>query len=330
MVIKRFLHVPMRYPHFVQLDITNLCNLSCDMCPVHHVNVPRKHIDFEVFKKIIDRLKGVREISLVGLGEPLSHPRIFDAVRYCKSKGMVVKITSNGLLLDRDRMIRGLVESGLDTISISLESISRKTEDNVAHRNGRVVGYIDRLLRYRASVNSTTPKVALQAVLFKDREDDIADIVKWAADRDIHRVNVLRMHIYFKTNLERPGPAGEKDFFNRLEALRKKYKVRVDCLQDRFGVGIVGLLYKYLKYFLRLDSCCTRLLDYPMISQNGDVIPCCVLPKQVFGNVLQEDLREIWLGSRFTNFRKTHNRNPLCAKCDTWRLRQVQEIFKKG
>jgi len=96
LVLKRIIHKPTRYPHFVQLDITNACNLTCGMCPIHHVGIEKTHIDYQMFKKIVDKLDGVKEISLVGLGEPLTHPRIIDAIKYCKSKGMIVKITSNG------------------------------------------------------------------------------------------------------------------------------------------------------------------------------------------------------------------------------------------
>lgn len=323
MVLKRFLHMPTKLPYFIQLDITNACNLTCEMCPIHHVDIEKTHIDYETFTKIIDRLKGVKEISLVGLGEPLTHPRILDAIKYCKSKGMIVKITSNGLLLNSDKRIKDLILSGLDTISFSVESVNDSSTDGVAHRNEEVLACIKRFCELKEEMNVDTPKIALQTVLFKDRENDVYDVIKWGANNDIHRINVLRMHMYFDTDLERPDRAGEKKVFKEFARLRKRYNVRIDCLQDQFFTGLMGFMYKHFKYFMRMDSCCTRLLDYPLINHNGDMLPCCVLPNNKLGNVLEKDIEDVWHGLKFKNFRRNHHKVEICSKCDCWRVNQI-------
>ena len=79
-IIRQILHIPALLPYCVQVEITNVCNLSCGMCPRHHVSVPREHMKLTVFRKIIDRLDGVGEVTLVGLGEPFVHPDIFEAI----------------------------------------------------------------------------------------------------------------------------------------------------------------------------------------------------------------------------------------------------------
>lgn len=321
MVLKTALHIPTRTPYSVQLDITDVCNLSCKMCPIHFVGMEKKHINFEIFRKIIDNLHGAEEISLVGLGEPLCHPRIHDAIAYCKSKGLIVKITSNGLLLNDDAKLKQLIFSGLDTLSISLDSLHDSPEG--AHNNQRVLQYIGKLMTLKNEMSSTTPKIAIQSVLYKNREQDLYDIIEWSAQREIHRINVLRMHMYFDTDMERPGRKEEKKIYKQLALLREKHNIRIDCLQDQFFTGVKGLLYKYFKHFLRIDSHCTRLLNYPYITQDGDMIPCCVLPKHTFGNILQNDIRDIWHGEKINHFRKHHNNVTLCSKCDNWRIKQL-------
>ncbi|MDR4504199.1 MAG: radical SAM protein [Candidatus Scalindua sp.] len=325
MVLKRILHKPARFPYFVQLDITNACNLTCKMCPIHHVGIEKTHIEYETFKKIIDRLEGVKEISLVGLGEPLTHPRILDSIKYCKAKGMIVKITSNGLLLNSDKKIREIILSGLDTISFSLESINGNSTDEIAHRDKEVLKNIKMFCALKEEMEVDTPKISFQTVLFKDREQDVYDVIEWGANNNIHRINVLRMHMYFDNGLERPGREKEKEVFREFSRLRKKYNVRIDCLQDQFFTGFMGFLYKHFKYFLRMDSCCTRLLDYPLINHDGDMLPCCVLPNSKFGNVLEEDINDIWHGDRINNFRRNHQKVKTCSKCDCWRVQQIVE-----
>ena len=72
-----------------------------------------------------------------------------------------------------------------------------------------------------------------------------------------------------------------------------------------------------------MDSCCTRLLDYPLINHNGDMLPCCVLPNNKFGNVLKEDVEDIWHGLKFNSFRRNHHKVEICSKCDCWRINQI-------
>ena len=321
-ILKKIFHVPVRLPYYVQLDVTSFCNLSCKMCPRHHVKQELSHIDFDRFRKIIDKLKGTEEISLAGLGEPLVYPRIHDAIRYCKSKGLVTKITTNGLLLDSDEKIRALISTGLDAASFSIESIREPGADVKSHPNSTAVRNIQRLIELRKELGSATPKVAIQSVLIKGRERDIYEIIEWGARNGVDRVNVLRMTMYFETGLQRPNMGEEKAVFQELARLRKRCGIRIDCIQDQFFTGMTGFLYKRLKYFLGLDTFCVRLLDYPYITQKGDVIPCCILPDYKLGNVLEEDIKVIWRGERFERFRREHPRVELCSKCDNLRIKQ--------
>jgi MoaA/NifB/PqqE/SkfB family radical SAM enzyme len=168
-----------------------------------------------------------------------------------------------------------------------------------------------------------TPKISFQTVLFKDREQDVYDVIKWGANNNVHRINVLRMHMYFDNDLERPNSEKEKEVFREFARLRKKYNVRIDCLQDQFFTGFMGFLYKHCKHFLRMDSCCTRLLDYPLINHDGDMLPCCVLPDSKFGNVLEENINDIWHGDKINRFRRNHQKVEICSKCDCWRVNQI-------
>ena len=321
--LKNILHVPVNVPSSVQYAITDDCNMNCKMCPIHHVGTKMEHADYDTFTRIVDRLDGVEEISLVGLGEPLMHPRIMDAIAYCKSKQFIVKTTTNGLLLNSDKKIKELILSGLDTISISIDAINNFPEG--AHNAHRVVNHIERLVELKKELSTDIPRIVLQPIMFRNREADLYDIITWGATLGVHRVNVLRMHKYFDTDvvMDRPDRKEEKRIFTQLRILKKKYGIRVDCLQDQFFEGLKGLSYRYFKYFLRLDSFCTRLLNYPYISRDGDVMPCCVLPDYKFGNILESDLRDVWHNDKLKHFRKHHNSVLICSQCDNWRINQL-------
>jgi len=293
------------------------------MCPRHHVSTKPKHGDFELLKRIIDRLEGAEEISLVGLGEPFTHPMFSDIVKYSKTKGLLTKVTTNGLLLNSDEKLELLILSGLDTISFSIESIDEFERSEQVHNNLVTLKHIKKLIEIKKILDAKKPKIVLQTIMIKNKEKDIYDIINWADRYGIDRVNILRMTKYFETGIERPNTKEEKKIFKQVAKLRKKHKIRIDCLQDQFYTGVKGYLYKHFKKFLRLDSFCMRLLDYPYITRDGDMIPCCVLPDCNFGNVLERDIKDIWLGKKFNMFRRTHNNNKICSKCDNLRLKQI-------
>ncbi|MBF0234889.1 MAG: radical SAM protein [Desulfamplus sp.] len=321
--LRTILHISSPMPTSVQVDVTTVCNFKCRMCPIHFVKQEHKHIDFELFKRIVDNLHGVDEIALVGLGEPFTNPNIFEAIKYCKNKGMCVRTTTNGSLLHTEKRIRDLFDSGLDSLSFSVDALKEGLSHQDGHDSPHVLQNIEAILTERNKRGGEGPQLTIQSVLQLHREQDIYDIIAWGAERGIDRFNVLRMHMYFDNNIKRHDEQGEKIVHAELARLRRKYGVRIDCLQDQFFTGFQGFLYKHTKHLLRLDSFCIRLLDYPLINQEGDVVPCCALPRKTFGNVLENKLADIWHGTSITHFRKTHQDHPICSKCDNWRIRQI-------
>ncbi len=316
----KFFNIPTEIPNYAQIEITNICNLDCKMCVRNFIKLGIKHMDFNLFKRIVDKLDGVYTLNLTGYGEPLSHPRIIDAIKYCKMKGFEVQTTTNGLLLVEDRKIINLISSGLDLIAFSVESIKEVNE--IAHQNLKALDNIKRLIEIRNELNSPTPTVTLQTLMIKGKEQDLFDVIEWGALNGVDRINVARFDLNTLTDVERPNVDEEKDIFREFARLRKKYNIRIDCIQDQFYDGLKGFLYKHLKHFLENDRNCTRLNDFTYINLEGDVRPCCALVNNRIHNLLESNLREIWNSEKYNNFRKNHFKVPWCSNCDVFTLRQ--------
>lgn len=93
---------------WVQIEITTSCNASCVYCP-HTILKScwqNKHMSLEVFKKIIPLIKNSKLIYLQGWDEPLLNKSIFDMIRICKENGRKVGFTTNGMLLDKETIIK--------------------------------------------------------------------------------------------------------------------------------------------------------------------------------------------------------------------------------
>lgn len=112
-------------PTTVYCEITNLCPFRCTICP-WGLGLVKRHgsMTEEIYRKIVDEVaywKPKRSLGLYSLGEPLFHPKVFDYIRYAKSKGLKVFFATNASLLDEKKQDL-LAESGLDELKISFEA----------------------------------------------------------------------------------------------------------------------------------------------------------------------------------------------------------------
>ena len=76
-------------PDRLYVESTNICNLSCIMCPTGRKEQVRKkgYMDFDLFKSIVDQMAPwVQTTTLHIWGEPLMHPRLFDMIAYCRAQ----------------------------------------------------------------------------------------------------------------------------------------------------------------------------------------------------------------------------------------------------
>ncbi|MBE6555492.1 MAG: radical SAM protein [Ruminococcaceae bacterium] len=101
------------------LEITNLCNLSCDFC--HKTAREGRMMTEAEFEALTDRLCGrVQYLYFHLMGEPLLHPLLGHFVLRARQKGFRPMLTTNGTLLGQ----RGeaLLEAMPYKISISLHA----------------------------------------------------------------------------------------------------------------------------------------------------------------------------------------------------------------
>ncbi|MDH3324029.1 MAG: radical SAM protein [Candidatus Peregrinibacteria bacterium] len=108
----------------LDIELTNNCNLNCEMCPFHGPNKvdSRKGqmMDFKLYKKIIDEgsEKGLVSVKLNYGGEPLLYSRLIEAIRYAKEKKLEVQLNTNGTLLNA-LMCLELLYSRLDLLILT-------------------------------------------------------------------------------------------------------------------------------------------------------------------------------------------------------------------
>ena len=105
-------------PKKAYLEITNVCNLSCDFC--HGTKREKAFISEERFRTAALRLRTFADFLYFHLmGEPLLHPELKTFFEIANEMGYKVIITTNGTLLkEKDKIL--LSSPALHKVSISL------------------------------------------------------------------------------------------------------------------------------------------------------------------------------------------------------------------
>ncbi len=297
-------------PTWVQVETTNRCNFSCTMCPRNVHELPATDMPLSMFTRVLDRLSLPEGslITLFGLGEPLMHPDIFSMVEQVRRRGYRAAFTTNGVLLT-DAVIERILSSGLSSIRISVDDDEFGSAGGVLHRAASRVMEHTRLLVARRA--GPAPEVLWNVVASAASVPTIPRLIASAAQIGVDGVNIINLVPRFSTLA--PVPEDRRALLFREWHLQgRRLGVRVlSTFGDRFGLP---------RFFHGGGLECPSVLSYAYVTMDGDVTPCCHLPRLAMGNLFEASLREIWHGERFRRFRRTYRTSRTCRECRllTW------------
>ena len=117
---------------YIRMSITDVCNFKCGYCLPNGYQVDksdnRKFLHLDEIKRLAKCFSelGVCKIRITG-GEPTVRKDFFDIIKVLKFDAGIKKvvITTNGYHLDKKA--KSLVDSGLNGINISIDSLERET-----------------------------------------------------------------------------------------------------------------------------------------------------------------------------------------------------------
>ena len=125
---------------YIRMSITDVCNFKCGYCLPNGYQVDkndtRKFLHLEEIRRLSKcfSLLGVNKIRITG-GEPTVRKDFFDIIKVLKFESGIKKvvITTNGYHLDKKA--KQLVESGINGINISIDSLDRETFKNITNHD---------------------------------------------------------------------------------------------------------------------------------------------------------------------------------------------------
>ena len=277
----------------VYIEITNVCNLSCNFCP--KTKRKYKFMNKEEFTYILEQVKPFTDhIYFHLMGEPLLHENIEYFLKESKEKGLHVNLTTNGTLLNKvgDKIINS---NAVRQVNISLHSFeaNKKTVELEEYLNN----VTDFIIKARENSNI------------------ICAIRLWNMDsEDLRGENNLNKEI-LKIIEENLGLE-----FSLSEKLQESNKIK---LKDKVYLNMAE---KFQWTDIKIDTLgenvfCHGLRNQIGILADGTVVPCCLDSdgNLELGNVFEKTLEDILNGERATNIYNGFSRRvaveSLCQKC---------------
>ncbi len=182
------------YPDRMYLECTNVCNLSCVMCPngMSQMKRPKGFMDFDLFARIVGEMAPHVETTTLHIwGEPLLHPRIFDMIALCKERRLPSEISTNATLLDPQKADL-ILESGLDAIYLCLDGTRAETYEKIRRKADfqRTRDNILHFLTRKIEKGVTRPLVNLQIIEMQPTAGEVQQFIDVWRLPGVDRINV--------------------------------------------------------------------------------------------------------------------------------------------
>jgi len=182
---------------YIRLSITDVCNFKCGYCLPNGYQKDKSDNRTFLATEEIERLAkglselGVCKIRLTG-GEPTVRKDFFDIIKILKSNSGIKKtvITTNGYRLDQ--IANQIVDSGLDGINISIDSLNRETFKNVTShdRLPEILKGIEKLQQLNFK------NIKINAVLLKGINDSEKDFYEWSNFIKNNEIDLSKLDLF--------------------------------------------------------------------------------------------------------------------------------------
>jgi molybdenum cofactor biosynthesis enzyme MoaA len=277
-------------PDHIQIQTITGCNASCIFCPNgktrRRIPVGRR-MDMDLYHSIVDQSVdlGIRRYSVYLMNEPMLDRQLPERIAYISArikKPQYVKVTSHGGLMT-ENMAKGLLDSGLDKLKISIQSLDTDTYWHIMRLPlEKTLKNIDRLLELKSQGGYKLPRLEIVMVDSIQTHDEIPRMRNYWQDRGI-----------------------------------KLYVEPVENRADQQDIRETAVGAQKLRTFFW----CRRLMEQIYVLYDGRMVQCCADWEQrsIMGDLTRQRLADIWNGTRYSDYRRRFAQGDvkgmICACC---------------
>jgi radical SAM protein with 4Fe4S-binding SPASM domain len=338
---------PTAVPVVIVWNFTNRCNLNCIHCHQNSGQADERELTIKEAFAVIDKLgkAGISILTFSG-GEPLVRSDIYDAIKHANDAGMLCTIASNGTLMTK-RVAKKLKEAGVKRVEIGLDGFRAETHDFLRNSPGSFEATLQGI---KNCVEVGFDEICATMTLHSKNVKELPDTVELAEKLGVTRFYLNRLIPAGRGKEVINLDVTQEDKINALEWIYKKFydsALRGEGIQcysrgmtyygrlgfessdgqfftvsealsgysrmwrDKFGDGISEIVRKYASGF----GGCSAGITYAGLTASGDLLPCVPAPIKV-GNLLEEDLEDLWVNSELLNYiRRRDELKGACGRC---------------
>jgi len=314
---------------WIQVEVTTRCNAACVYCPhtIYREAWQDRLLSLAAFRRLWPAMKKTRLVHLQGWGEPFLHPDFFSLAALARQAGCQVGTTTNGMLLDEGKLRQALA-SGMDFIAFSLAGWGEhhdRVRPGTSFR--KIVACIQELNRLKEQAGAATPQIHLAYLLLNSGLPDLEKLPHILPGLGVNQVVISTLDFVPSRELadERLLSAG----LSADDELQARL-AQVAAAAARLGVTVQYRLNPPGKGAL---LCPEHAHQAFYLTADGGVSPCVFtnlpvsratymgregeLPYQplVFGNLLEQELGDIWRRKAYVHFRRTFFTGRLATPC---------------
>lgn len=186
--LSRKVNYPFLPPEVMQVSLTYRCNLRCKMCSIAGLLPADEELSTRQVFHIIDETKdyGIKQLLLTG-GEPFLREDIFEICKYAHDKGLVIVITTNGVLINSG-ISEAVVDSQVNHLHFSLDGLE-STNDFFRGPGtfNRIIAAINILNEKRREKPSFS--IGIACTVMDENVKELFEIYKLADDLGVDVIN---------------------------------------------------------------------------------------------------------------------------------------------
>lgn len=302
------------------LELTNRCNLACEMCYRHNWQELLGDMSIELLTSLAGQASvfpDLKEVILGGIGEPTIAKNFRRAVDLFAPQ-YDVTITTNGTTLNQE-LIDLLVTKGVARIAMSVDSTDFHTFDAIRHQN--IQGLLESTRQIAAQRVNGRPEIVWEFLAMKSTVPYLVETVRQASQLGVNRIFVshilpMREESVAETLYQPMSPKTERIF---REALLLGMRKGVDVVLPQNGLKtdryckFVETQSAVVRWDGEVSSCYRFLHSYPEYVFGRYKL----IDAHSFGSLKEKSLFDIWTTPEFMRYRYNvlHGEYVSCPDC---------------
>ena len=295
--------MPYGWPIFMQIELTNYCNLHCPVCPTGLGLLDRKPaaMDEDLFGKLLAEVGPyLIVLALWAWGEPLLHPAIDKILAIVGKYNLVTLLSTNGQNLNDDAILSSLIDHPPTYLIVCIDGLTDETNEKfrVGARLAPILDGVARLQELKRQRNQSLPVLHMRHIAMKHNQHELPEVRQFARDHRFDMLSIRGLSIIDSPEARHHDFLPENDEYQSYSYNQGKRVSKGD------------------------NFVCQMPFISPTVLADGTVVSCdqdfnAQQPLGVFSS--QTSFADIWFGPKATEIRKVIKQAPLtftfCRNC---------------